>query len=207
MNRFLYIIIFSLFCIQCDKKADTAVPIKNVEGKYVHLEKENIYLFVPEKVKMFTHSEQLKFINSIENPQIQAIERARYLNLKYGVESSYMLRSEDLEIDITYVKLPYMPIDQSVSQELLKFLNREHKATGKVLGLESSFSRAGIIKLGSDRIFRAIFLYKGIDLLTGKDAQIYTYFYLLNRKGKTFMLSFNSRAAYDFDSYVQKIRL
>jgi hypothetical protein len=94
-----------------------------------------------------------------------------------------------------------------MSQEILRLLNQQHKRMGRVLGLESSFSRAGIIKKGRDRIFRAIFLYKGTDLLTGEDAQIYSYYYVANQKGKTFVLGFNSKDAYDFDSYVQKIRL
>jgi hypothetical protein len=209
MNRkIIYLIILSFCCIQCKDNGDKTVPFTDVPGKYVHLEKDNIYLFVPENVKMFSHDDHLAFVNSIENEQVREMERARYLNLKYGTESSYMLRSEgEDELEITLVPIPYIPIDKSISQEILKFLNRNHKKTGEILGLESSFSRAGIIKIGNDRIFRAIFLYKGMDILTGEDVQIYTYFYLANRKGKTFMLSFNSKEAKDFDSYVQKIRL
>ena len=207
MNRAIYIILLSFFFIQCGNDKDKSVPYKDVPGKYIHLETENIYLFVPEKVKMFSISEYKEFIDSIEDPRIRKAERARYLNMKYGIENTYVLRSEDLELDITYMSIPYIRIDQSISQELLRILNRKHKANGAKLGLESSLSRVGIIRKENDRIFRAIFLNKGTELLTGEDAQVYTYFYVINRKGKTFVLSFNSKKAYDFDSYVQKIRL
>jgi hypothetical protein len=208
MNRILYIILLSLLFIQCEDDKHIPVSNKNVPGKYIELDIENIHLFVPENIRLYTNSEYKAFINTIENEEVKRIERARYLNLKYGSAGNfYIMRSEDRETDITFKTVPYTNIDQSISQEILKYLNREHKAIGTILGLESSFSRAGIIKKGNDRIFRAIFLYKGTNLLTGKDGQIYTYFYLVNRKGKTFVLSFNSRKAYDFDSYVQKIRL
>ncbi|WP_298518605.1 hypothetical protein [uncultured Kordia sp.] len=210
MNRAIYILLLSFFFIQCDvneKDKDKAVPFNDVDGKYIHLETENIYLFVPKKVKLFSISQYKEFIDSIEDPRVRKIERDRYLNMKYGIENTYVMRSEDLELDVTYMSIPYIRIDQSVSQTLLQLLNRQHKKNGKVFGLESSFSRAGIIKKGHDRIFRAIFLYKGIEVLTGEDAQIYTYFYVINRNGKTFVLSFNSKKVYDFDSYVQKIKL
>ena len=208
MNRTIYIIIFSIFFIQCgESNGDKEVPIRNVPGKYVHLEKENIYLFVPENVKFFTHDDHLEYVNSIEDEEVRKMERERYLSLKYGTESSYMLRSDDDQLDITFVPISYIPIDKSTSQQILKFLNREHKAAGRILGLESKFSRAGLIKIGKDRIFRAIFLFKGVDLLTGEEKEAYTYYYLANRKGRTFVLSFNSNEAKDFDSYVQKIRL
>ncbi|MFK7747863.1 MAG: hypothetical protein AB8B65_05710 [Kordia sp.] len=207
MNKTIYIILLSFFFIQCEDDKHIAVSNKNVPGKYIHLESENIYLFVPEKVKLFSLNEYKGFVNSIEDPKIREIERARYLNMKYGPDKSYIMRSEDLEIDVAYMSIPHIEIDKSISQTLLQLLNRQHKENGRVLGLQSSFSRAGIIKKGRDRIFRAIFLYKGHDLVTGKDVQIYTYFYVANQKGKTFVLSFNSKKAYDFDAYFQKIRL
>lgn len=208
MNRIIYIILFSFLFIQCEDDKHIAVSNKNVEGRYIHLEAENIYLYVPKKVKLYSNDEYVQYINGIENKQFRKMERARYLQMKYGSAGNfYIMASEDSEIDVTFRTVPYIPINKEVSQEILKYLNRDHKAGGRILGLESSFSRAGIIKKGDDRIFRAIFLYKGIDLLTGKNAEIYTYFYLVNREGKSFVLSFNSRKAYDFDSYVQKIRL
>ncbi|AXG70394.1 hypothetical protein KORDIASMS9_02634 [Kordia sp. SMS9] len=208
MNRFIYIILLSFFCIQCGSdNGDKKVPFKDVDGKYVHLESENIYLFVPKNVKMFSNSEYLEFINSIENAQVREMERARYLYKKYGPENAYIMRSEDLETSIEFMTMPYFEIDQSVSQEMLKLLNKRHKAGGRMLGLESSFSRAGILKFPTGRVFRAIFLYKGTNLLTGEDAQIYSYFYVANQNNKTFLVSFNSQKAYDFDSYFQKIRL
>lgn len=207
MNRILYILILSLFFIQCEDDKHIPVSNKNVSGKYIHLETENIYLFVPENIRLYTNSEYTAFINSFENEEFKRIQYEKYLNLKYGSAGNfYLMASEDYHTDITFKTVPYIEIDQSVSQMILQYLNREHKAMASILGLESSFSRAGIIKKENDRIFRAIFLYKGFDILTNKDAQIYTYFYLVN-KGKTFILSFNSRKAYDFDSYVQKIRL
>lgn len=208
MNKSIYILILSFFFIQCGEiDKDKKIPFNDVDGKYIHIESENIYLFVPKKVKLFSLTEYKDFINTIEDDRIKQMERARYLNMKYGPEKSYVMRSEDLNIDVTFSTIPYIKIDQTMSQEILRLLNQQHKRMGRVLGLESSFSRAGIIKKGRDRIFRAIFLYKGTDLLTGEDAQIYSYYYVANQKGKTFVLGFNSKDAYDFDSYVQKIRL
>ncbi len=208
MNRYIYIILFSFLCIQCGSdNGDKKVPFKDVDGKYVHLESENIYLFVPKNVKMFSNSEYLEFINSIEDPRIRQVERTRYTMMKYGPENSYIMRSEDLETNIEFMTMPYFEINQSVSQEILKLLNRQHKAGGKALGLESSFSRAGILKFGNGRVFRAVFLYKGTDLLTGEDAQIYSYYFVANQNNKTFIVSFNSKKAYDFDSYFLKTRL
>lgn len=208
MNRFLYIILLSFLFIQCGgNDSDKAVAFKDVDGKYIHLENENIHLFVPKNVKMFTNSEYVKFINSIEDDRIRQQERTRYTMMKYGSENSYIMRSEDLETNIEFMTLPYFEINQSVSQDILKLLNRQHKAGGKMLGLESSFSRAGILKFGNGRVFRAVFLYKGTDLLTGKDAQIYSYFFVANQNKKTFIVSFNSKKAYDFDSYFLKTRL
>lgn len=207
MNRAIYIILLSFFFIQCGDDKGKSVSYKDVPGKYIELSAENIHLFVPEKVKMLNHSENIAFINNIEDKRIREMERARYFDMRYSAEGSYIMRSDDMELDVAFMSMPYIEINQSVSQMLLRLLNKRHKAVGNIIGLESSFSRAGIIKKGSGRIFRAIFLYKGIDLLTGKDVQIYTYFYVVNKKGKTFVLSFNSKKAYDFDSYVQKIRL
>ncbi|MBC8753780.1 hypothetical protein H2O64_03805 [Kordia sp. YSTF-M3] len=208
MNRIFYIIILSLFFIQCDGNKDKSVPIKNVPGKYIQLDAENIYLFVPENVKLFTNSEYIAFIKKIENEELKEIEYERYLNLKYGSAGNfYMMASEDRKLDIAFKTLPYIPINQEVSQEILSYLNSDHKALAGILGFQSSFKKAGIIKKGNDRIFRAIFMLKGKDESTGENMQGYTYFYLVNRKGKTFILTFNSGRANDFDSYVQKIRL
>jgi len=208
MNRFLYILLAGFLCIQCGgKDGDKKIPFKDVDGKYIHLESENIYLFVPNNVKMFTNSEYLKFLNTIENKEIQAQERARYMARRYSSENSYIMRSEDLETSVEFMTMPYLEIDKSLSQDILKLLNRAHKTTGKALGLESTFSRAGILTFPNGRVFRAIFLYKGTDLLTGKDVQVYSHYYVANQKNKTFIVRFDSRKAYDFDSYYQKIRL
>lgn len=208
MNRFIYIIVLSFFSVQCGSdNGDKKVPFKDVDGKYLHLERENIYLFVPKSVKMFSNSEYIEFINSIEDDRIRQQERSRYMMKKYSLENSYIMRSEDLETNIEFMTMPYFEINQSVSQEILKLLNRQHKAGGKMLGLESTFSRAGILKFGNGRVFRAVFLYKGTDLLTGEDAQVYSYFFVANQNNKTFIVSFNSKKAYDFDSYFLKTRL
>ena len=52
MNRAIYIIILSFFFIQCGNDKGKSVSYTDVPGKYIHLETENIYLFVPEKVKL-----------------------------------------------------------------------------------------------------------------------------------------------------------
>lgn len=202
MNRILYIIIFSLFFIQCEEDKHIPVSNKNVPGRYIHLDIENIYLFVPEDIKIFTIDEYAQQINNIKNKELKKIERARYLQLKYGSEGNfYIMGDNDYETSIMFHAMPYMEINQSLSQLILRGINQKHKAFGNVIGYESTFKKAGIIKKGKGRIFRAIFLYKNLG------TTIYTYFYVVTRKGKTFVLSFNSRKAYDFDSYVQKIRL
>jgi hypothetical protein len=208
MNRIVYLIIISLFFIQCDNSNGKSVPFKDVPGKQLHLEEENIYLFVPDNIKLYSNSEYVEHINKIENKEIQKIERARYLDLKYGSAGNYyIMASNDQKTAITFKTVPYMEIDQSLSQLLLKYLSRQHKALGKAIGLESNFERAGIITKEGDRIFRAIFFFKGYEVLTKKEITISTYFYLINKKGKSFVLSFESQENYDFDSYVQKIRL
>lgn len=208
MNRIFYIILLSLFFIQCEESEDKSVPIRNVAGKYIQLDAENIHLFVPENVKLFTNSEYKAFINEIENEELKKIEYERYLNLKYGSAGNfYIMASEDRQLDISFKTVPYISINQEVSQEILSYLNSDHRALCEILGFQSSFKKAGIIKKGNDRIFRAIFMLRGKDESTGENMQGYTYFYLVNRKGKTFILTFNSGKANDFDSYVQKIRL
>jgi len=208
MNRFFYIIILSLLFIQCEDDKHIPVSNKNVPGKYIHLDTENIYLFVPEDVRMYSNSEYAQAINNLDNEEHRKIERARYLNLKYGGAGAfYIMASENRDTDIAFKTVPHITIDQSSSQMLLQYLNNDHKAVGEIIGLKSNFKKAGIIKIGRDRMFRAIFSYKGMDLITARDVEVETYFYLINKKGKSFVLTFNSRKAYDFDSYVQKIKL
>lgn len=202
MNRIFYILIFSFFFIQCKDDKHIAVSNKNVSGKYIELDIENIYLFVPENIKLYTIDEYAQLINNIKDKELKKIERAQYLDLKYGNEGNfYVMIDDDHGTSIIFQAMPYTEIDQSLSQMILTGLNNKHKAFGEVIGYESSFKKAGIIKKGSDRIFRAIFLYKSLG------RTIYTYFYVVTRKGKTFILSIHSRKDYDFDSYIQKIRL
>ena len=198
----------SFLFIQCKGNKDKSVPIKNVAGKYIELDAENIHLFVPENIKLFTNDEYAQHINNIKDKKLKRIERARDLELKYGSEDNYyIMGDDDHQTSIMFHAMPYTEIDQSLSQLILQELAREHKALGNVIGYESSFKKAGIIKRGNDRIFRAIFMLRGKDESTGENMQGYSYFYLVNRKGKTFILTFNSGRSNDFDSYVQKIRL
>lgn len=208
MNKKLYILLLLSFVfIQCKDRKEIPVANNNVAGKYIDLPGEQISLFLPENINLISNDEYISYLNAIENKQIKKLETARFKSLKYSRGSFFMLGSDDNETNITFKSVPYIEIDQAVSQQLLKYLNKEHKAGAEVLQLESSFSRAGIIKKGQDRIFRAIFLYKGIDLLTGEDVAIYTYFYLVNQQDKSFVLTINSLDANDYDSYIQKIKL
>ncbi|WP_046744256.1 hypothetical protein [Kordia zhangzhouensis] len=209
MNRVFYILFLSIFFIQCEEAStDKAVPIRNVQGKYMHIEEENIYLFVPENTERFTTYEYAALIDSIPNEELRRRQRNKLLNLKYGTGGGlHLFASKDFSTEITFKKVPHITINQETAQIVLKLLNREHESLGNLIGLESRFKKAGIIRKENDRFFRAIFSFEEFDPSSGVLLTFHTYYYWVNRQGKSFILTFNTDRGYDFDSYVQKIRL
>ena len=201
----------SFLFIQCEDDKHIPVSNKNVPGKYIHLEKVDFYLFLPKELKMYSIKEYENYINNFGDYQPFKNMRNSYaMHVRVNAPGYlYFLSSDDTHTDAAFSAIPYIEITKESTGKLLRELKDDHIFLTSLLGIlmKPSFNKAGIIKKGDTRMFRAVFTAEGPDeLLTNKHVKVYTYYYYINRKGKTYKLCFNTRKEYDFDEYVQKIK-
>lgn len=204
-NKILYIILISFLFVQCgENKKSTG---KTISGKYFELDKFGVELFVPTDVDLITLEQYKEDIEQIENPKVKKNQLAQYSQIANASNKKYLFRNKSKTIRYFFEETPHVEINRDISSYILTKLEEQHQKNASLMDMTASIEKSGIKRRNGNTMLRMLFLYKGENASIYNQNYFYTYCYLINMRGRSFITTIIAKDAQNFDEYMWNLKL
>lgn len=206
-KKYIYTIIPFFLLLSCqqvlEKAAEKIVDEKKeLVGKYHTIKTENIKIFLPEEFKYISQNEYLKFIEKSRdiatfNSEKERLDLDRKTNTKMYFFEYF---ASNTIINIYPVK--HIPFDNENAKYMLAVVDASIK--------EDSLSGVKYDKIEAQfKGNKNLSIFKVIHGLKNSESRVfyYKYTYFISYNKKSVFVYINTPVLFDFDPYIEKIRL
>lgn len=209
IKKYLYIILilFSFFssCKEvAEKTVETIAEVEKKEliGKYHSIKSEKIKIFLPEEFKHISESNYLKEIQRTREISIFNSEKERLKFVKDSGRKIYLFEYFKSGSMVNILPERYVEFNNSDAKYMLAIIDKTIKSNNHP---ETTFEIMESQFKGNKNlsIFKVIYKIK----LPKTTVAVYKYVYFISYNKKSVFVNLETPVLFDFDPYIEKIRL
>lgn len=208
IKKYLYLVFLILFSISCKEIAEKTSEViienqkKEISGKYHTIKAEKIKAFLPDGFKYISQTDYLKNIKKTRDSITYRLEKKKIESNIEENNKMYFFENFKKNSIINIFPVKHLPFSNEEAKYMLAIIDKSIKEeTNPNIEVENI---GGEFKGNKNiSIFKAIYRFKEPKSTT----YFYRYTYFISSSKKSCFIYINTPILFDYNPYIQKIRL